>query len=125
MAEPYDIYEDRDVTQYTEEGKHTVRQHIVTESPLTIILNGVELATMLCSPHSLELLAIGFLVGEGILQDRHDLKDIACRPARGVVWVETTDGATRLDGFLRRNFASCCGKGRPALHFLNDYKQVD
>jgi FdhD protein len=64
------------------------------------------------------------LVSEGILQNHGDLKDIACRPEQGVVWVDTTDGATRIDGFLRRNFASCCGKGRPSLPFLNDYKQI-
>jgi FdhD protein len=118
------IYEERELLIYRDGSRATARHPIVAESPLTIMLNGEELATMLCSPHSLELLAVGFLVGEGILQSRHDLKDIACRSEQGVVWVETTDGATRLDGFLRRNFASCCGKGRPALHFLNDYEQI-
>jgi FdhD protein len=124
MVESYDIYEDRELTQYTDGGKLTLRQHIVKEAPLTIMLNGEELATLLCSPHSLELLALGFLVGEGVLRSRHDLKSISCQPEQGIVWVKTVDGATRLDGFLRRNFASCCGKGRPTLHFLNDYEQI-
>jgi len=124
MAENYSIYEGRELITYKDGEKNTARHPIVKEAPLTIILNGEELATLVCSPHSFELLAIGFLVSEGILQNHDDLKDIACRPEQGVVWVDTTDGATRIDGFLRRNFASCCGKGRPSLPFLNDYKQI-
>lgn len=124
MVEPYDIYEDRELTQYTDGGKRTVRQHIVKEAPLTIMLNGEELATLLCSPHSFELLAIGFLVGEGVLRSRHDLRSISYQPEQGIVWVNTADDAAPLHGFLRRNFASCCGKGRPTLHFLNDFEQL-
>ena len=121
--ETYSIYEDRELFIYRDGGKkETARHPIVREAPLTIMLNGEELATLLCSPHSLELLAVGFLVSEGILQSRDDLKDVSCRPEQGVVWVDTADDATRLDGFLKRNFASCCGKGRPSLHFLNDHK---
>ncbi len=118
------IYEDRELLAYKNGGKNNARHPIVKEMPLTIMLNGEELATLVCSPHSFELLAIGFLVSEGVLQNRAELKDLACRPEQGVVWVDTINGATRADGFLRRNFASCCGKGRPSLHFLNDYKQL-
>jgi FdhD protein len=124
MVEPHDIYEDRELIQYTDGGKHTARQPIIKEAPLTIMLNGEELATLLCSPHSFELLAIGFLVGEGVLRSRHDLRSIAYQPEQGIVWVKTVDDAAPLHGFLRRNFASCCGKGRPTLHFLNDYQQL-
>lgn len=124
-VETSSICQHRELFIYKDGGKKVaVRHPIVQETPLTIMLNGEELATLLCSPHSLELLALGFLVSEGILQSRDDLKGVTCRPEQGVVWVDTTDGATRTDGFLRRNFASCCGKGRPALHFLNDYEQI-
>ncbi len=88
------------------------------------MLNGEELATLVCSPHSLELLALGFLVSEGVITAREELKEISCREVQGVVWIETIDGKTQPDGFLKRNFASCCGKSRPSLHFLNDYEQL-
>jgi len=124
-VETFSICQQRELLVFKEGGnKVAVRHPIVQETPLTIMLNGEELATLLCSPHSLEVLAIGFLVGEGILQSRDELKEVSCRPEQGVVWVDTTDGATRTDGFLRRNFASCCGKGRPGLPFLNDYEQI-
>ena len=124
MTETTDIYEYRELRIYKDGEKNKARHPIVKEIPLTIMLNGEELATLVCSPHSLELLAIGFLVSEGILQSHDQLKNVACRPEQGVVWVDTIAGVMQADGFLRRNFASCCGKGRPALHFLNDYEQI-
>lgn len=123
MAKTNDIYKDRDLLVYKDRGRNAARHPIVKESPLTIMLNGEELATLLCSPHSFELLAIGFLVGQGILRNHDDLKDISCQPEQGVVWVDIADGTARIDGFPRRNFANCCGIGRPSLHFLNDYEQ--
>ncbi|TAL30375.1 MAG: formate dehydrogenase accessory sulfurtransferase FdhD [Spirochaetes bacterium] len=96
---------------------------VVNEMPVTIMLNGEELVTLVCSPYEFELLATGFLVSEGLLREPGDLLEITSRPEQGVVWV-TTRGVRNLDGFLKRNFASCCGKGRPALHFLNDYEQL-
>ena len=102
MVEPYDLFEDRELTQYTGDGKRIVRQHIVKEAPLTIMLNGEKLATLLCSPHSFEVLALGFLVNEGVLHRRDELKSIFCRSEQGVVWVETTSDASRGDGFLNR-----------------------
>ncbi len=124
MGEINNIYEERELLTYKDGIKSNVRVHIVKEVPLTIMLNGEELATLVCSPHSFELLAIGFLVSEGILKNHDDLKSISCRPEQGVVWVDTAGSTTRTDGFLRRNFASCCGKGRPSMHFLNDYEQI-
>jgi FdhD protein len=69
-------------------------------------------------------LAIGFLVSNGILQNHDQLKNIACQPEQGVVWVDIINGAAQADGFLRRNFASCREKGRPSLPFRNDYEQI-
>lgn len=117
MSEPYDIYEDREPIQFIDGGarKRTVRQHIVKEVPLTIMLNGEEFATLLCSPHSFELLALGFLVNEGVLQHRDELRDIAYRSDQGLVWAETTDGVARTDGFRNRNSSGYYGKGGPSL----------
>ncbi len=66
------------------------------------MFNGEELATLVCSPHSFELLAIGFLVSKGILQNRNDLKNISCRPEQGTVWVDTVNGATQSNSSKRR-----------------------
>ena len=124
MSDMRIIHEERELTSYRDGARCTVRQPIVKELPLTIMLNGEELATLVCSPHSLELLAVGFLVSEGVITARDELKETSCREEQGIVWIKTRDGKIRTEGFLKRNFASCCGKGRPSLHFLNDYEQL-
>jgi FdhD protein len=50
------------------------QEHIICEIPFTIVVNGRELATLQCSPTSLEYLAVGFLLSEGVLTRREDVK---------------------------------------------------
>ncbi len=46
----------------------------MTEFPLTIMVNGEEFATVICSPTNLEELVIGFLASEGAILKRDELK---------------------------------------------------
>ena len=46
---------------------------VVREQPLTITVNGVELATFLCTPEKLDYLVIGFLCFEGIIGGLDDI----------------------------------------------------
>ncbi|MBS4162592.1 sulfurtransferase FdhD, partial [Klebsiella pneumoniae] len=39
---------------------------MATEYPLTVMVNGEEFVTLVCSPDSLEELVIGFLASEGV-----------------------------------------------------------
>lgn len=118
-----EITDKRTFTAYRD-GTVTVEERdVVREMPLTIILNDEELATLVCSPHELEVLTVGFLVSEGIVREPADIVDISCREEQGVIWIRTVC-SPRLDGFLKRNFTSCCGKGRPSLHFINDHNQL-
>lgn len=48
------------------ELKDTVDTY-VTEFPLTIMVNGEEFATVICSPTNIEELVLGFLASEGAL----------------------------------------------------------
>lgn len=42
-------------------------------------------------------------------------EDTSSAMEAGVVWVETATAPA-----MRRNFASCCGRGRPALSFRHE-----
>lgn len=97
---------------------------VVTEKPLTIYLNHNELATLICSPGGIPELTIGFLFSEGLIQQRSDIEDIRYREDEGLLWIETTNHVNRTDNFLRRHIASCCGKGRAGLYFINDARQL-
>lgn len=45
-----------------------VEDTVATESPLTIVVNGKEFATMLCTPTHLKELVVGFLASEGLIR---------------------------------------------------------
>lgn len=82
-----------------------------SELPITIELNGAELATMQATPRDLEELAAGFLVSEGLLADRSALKSIDADAKRGLVWVETAESVPTDLANRTRYLTSGCGKG--------------
>ena len=118
------IYTKREITIY-KAGQHAISEDpVVLEKPLTLFLNHVEMATMICSPGGYEELGIGFLISEGIVQKRSDITSISCREEEGLLWIETSAPTPQTDNFLRRHLTSCCGKGRAGLYFINDFRQL-
>ncbi len=52
---------------------------IVTESPITIKLNGEEYVTVVCTPNYIEDMVIGFLISEGLFLLIKMLKNYGCK----------------------------------------------
>ena len=96
-----------------EEGhKKKAKDVVVREFPLTIVLNGKQLVTLLCSPESLDCLAIGFLFSEGLVKSRMDILSLEVDGGRGVAWVETKGGRMPSEDFLSKRYITTgCGKG--------------
>lgn len=119
------VTETRKIIRFENGVAHAEVDCLVVETPLTIMLNDQELATIVCSPYARKELVVGFLTGEGLLRGSSDLKSYSHREKQEVVWVETDlPVQEQQENMLRRNFASCCGKGRPTLYFRNDSSQV-
>ena len=51
----------------------TIRTHLITESPLSLTVNGKIWLTFMCTPIQLEALAVGFLYNEGIIRDYEEI----------------------------------------------------
>ena len=96
----------------TSEGMTDTQSMVARELPLTIILNDEELVTLLCSPEDMEYLAAGFLLSEGLIKDKDDIKGITVDDQRGVVRVNT-DSNIDLTGdmIFKRVISSGCGRG--------------
>lgn len=119
------VTETRKIIRYEGNSYSRVEDSVVAETPLTIMLNDQELATIVCSPYAQKELVVGFLAGEGLIRTPSDLKDYFHREKQEVVWVETDlPIQEQQENMLRRNFASCCGKGRPTFYFRNDASQI-
>lgn len=111
----------RAVTRYNHGEVHSEEDDVVTEYPLTIMLNGEEFATLVCSPDHVEDLAVGFLASEGMLSEYSSLTDLSYDDRTGHVYAE----ADHVDEWLKesgskRYFTSCCGKSRQGFVFYND-----
>ena len=64
----------RVIHQYNE-GQFTCKtDEIVEEYPLTVMVNGEEFVTLVCSPEHLKELVIGFLASEGVIRFEKEIK---------------------------------------------------
>lgn len=100
------------VVQVTPEGRQERTDLVAREFPLTIILDDVELVTLLCTPSRMQQLAIGFLASEGLIERRADIKKVLVDEARGVARVETAGQRALEPGQMFKRFiASGCGRG--------------
>src|SRR4051794_1021191 len=89
---------------------------IVTEYPITIILNDQEFATLVCSPEHIEELVVGFLASEGIIRRYEGIKELQFIETTGKVIV-ATHRVNKLDEMFhsKRYVTSCCGKSRQSF----------
>lgn len=90
------------------------------EFPLTIMLNGEQLVTVLCSPGDLEALAVGFLFSEGMIRDREEVRRLTLDSERGIVRIRTAKDKT-ADGklFMKRVLTTGCGRGMAFYSFAD------
>jgi FdhD protein len=100
---------------------------VVREVPLTVSVNGNELITLLTTGDANRELAIGFLLSEGFLTRKEDLKSIRVDDKQGLVEVDLAgdiDLTEKLWG--KRAVTSGCGKGATFYHILDSLqtKQV-
>ncbi|WP_086428162.1 formate dehydrogenase accessory sulfurtransferase FdhD [Staphylococcus cornubiensis] len=115
-----DIKTNQPIVRYENGVLFETEDDYVTETPLTIMVNREEFATVICSPNQLEELVLGFLASEGVILKRDELKSIEIDEHRGYAHVEITSPLhDRIQLSTKRLVASCCGKSRE-FYFQND-----
>jgi len=88
------------------------RDVLVKERPVTIFLDDIEFANMMCSPKDLDSLAVGFLFAEGLIRGKKDIKKVIADEKDGVVWVELRKPNKPPENLIARRFITTgCGKG--------------
>jgi len=116
-----EIYIEKSIDKF-DSSMIKVQAQVVKEFPLTLFVNGQELVTIVCSPQNMVELGIGFLVSEGFIREYSEIDEIDLQE-QGFLNISLKK-ELNANGFLRRNFADCCGKGRTGLFFANDARQV-
>ncbi len=87
----------------------TIEGEVIEEGFVSIFVNGMELATVMCSPREQDRLALGFLCNEGIINSRDDVRALHVCPSGACVdvWLKRSD-------YVRPNrliLTSGCGGG--------------
>ncbi|SEV95499.1 FdhD protein [Aliicoccus persicus] len=107
----------REIWRYSDEQLSTAEDTIAEEFPLTIFLNDVEFATLVCSPQYLEELVIGFVASEGVIRKRDEIKSFNLDEEGGYCHIELhKEIPTDFFKFTKRVLGSCCGKSRQFYH---------
>ena len=96
--------------------------NIVTEFPITIFVNNVEFATMVCTPTHFKEMVVGFLASEGVIRFYREVESISIDEAAGYAYVKLyAEVTTNQQYYSKRFIGSCCGKSRQ-FYFQNDVK---
>jgi FdhD protein len=93
---------------------------VVKEVPISIYINGREIATLLCLGNYLDALAVGFLASEGFIRKQEDIMSISIRPDEREVRVEARTDIELLRRLTnRRVITSGCGQGTSFYHVMD------
>ncbi|WP_079508156.1 formate dehydrogenase accessory sulfurtransferase FdhD [Mesobacillus jeotgali] len=108
------------ITKYQNGKFLDVEDVIVNEFPLTIYVNDMEFATMVCTPTHFEEMVVGFLASEGVIRSSNDIHSLSIDESRGYAYVMTkVNMTTNQEYYSKRFIGSCCGKSRQ-FYFHND-----
>jgi len=90
----------------------TTQVEVVREFPLRIVVNRREIATLICSPHDLGTLAVGFLRQQGLVGCAEDILSLGVCEDAGIASVEIRGELPELQP---RVITSSCGAGGAPL----------
>ncbi|SES91526.1 FdhD protein [Salinibacillus kushneri] len=110
------------IIEYDGEGLSEREEIVATELPITVVVNGEEFATMVCTPGDLHDLVIGFLASEGIILFYDEIKSIDIDEDAGFIYVDLHKSLPEdTTSHSKRFIGSCCGKSRQ-FYFKSDVK---
>jgi len=94
----------------TEKDRNEVTAPVTREYSLTVVLDGQELVNLLCTPRNLDYLAIGFLVSEGLVESKSEIKKLLVDEQKGTAWIETVeDRKIARDLLFKKRFITSGG----------------
>lgn len=118
------ICKERNIISYNHGRVEHIRDAVVDENPLTIFLNDKELVTIVCSPSSLNELAIGFLLSEGLLQDPSDIAAILIAENKETIWVRTSSPVIPPNQDQNHRITTGGGKSGTSFRFIKAAREL-
>lgn len=116
--------EQRQVINVNRGEVNSVADWLAEEWPLTLVVNGKQYITLLTTPEHLDELAVGFALGDGLLNGREDLVSVSVSSDRRQVKLALkgeVDLVSRLA--VTRVLTTGCGKGSRFYRAVDSLKQ--
>ncbi|SHK19298.1 formate dehydrogenase accessory sulfurtransferase FdhD [Tepidibacter formicigenes] len=112
-----------EISRYKRKEINKEEDIVVVEYPFTIFLNDKEFVTLLCSPKSLEYLAVGFLASEGVINSNKDIDRVIVDEEKGYGYIYTKNKDLLTEKLYgKRTITSGCGKGTLFYNVLDSFK---
>lgn len=92
-------------------SREAVEDLVVEEVPLTLVLDGKELVTLLCCPQDLEDLSVGFLFTSGLIKKAEEIKKIVINQQQWIAYIDFAEGGKNTELVFKRLYTSGCGRG--------------
>jgi len=99
------------ITKIKENRRQAVEDIVIREIPLTVIVDDMELVTLLCCPDDLEDLVTGFLFTSGLIKGKEEIKRVVISRDRWIANVDLTEPKLAKDLIFKRLYTSGCGRG--------------
>ena len=111
------------IERLTSGKREVVDDVVISEVPLTLMVNNKEMVTILCSPSHPDFLAVGYLASEGLISSKKDLKQVKVDRRRNTVRIDTFKDVS-IDRKLayKRVLTTGCARGASFYSFA-DIKQ--
>lgn len=106
------------IHRYKDGEKLEIEETVIKEIRANLFINGEFFLSIMCMPHDLQELAVGFLYSEGILNKYLDISEIIATPT-GNIYV-STNSPVDLAPSQDRVLISGCASGSVNLAFLKD-----
>lgn len=111
-----------EIIRYHGDSKVHLQEEVAIERPITLMINGEEFATIVCTPTDLQDLIIGFLAAEGVIRFYDEIQSITIDEEHGFSYIQLKKkiDVDQLD-HSKRFIGSCCGKSRQ-FYFKSDVR---
>lgn len=118
-----DIVKKYYISKYDKENIEKEVDTVIVEYLFTIFLDGEEYITLICTPESLEELAVGFLHSESIIEGLDDIENISIFEEKGYINIDLRSRELlNKKANVKRTITSGCGKGSIYYNEIDNLK---
>ena len=109
----------------TDHNGQPISTSVITEKPLTLFLNSQEIVTMMTIGDYPDLLGVGFLLNQNMLNENDQITDIEYDDELNVVVIRTDQETNFEDKLKKKVRTSGCAQGTVFGDLMEDISQIE